>query len=928
MSGERDLNHQRRVEEIFELAVALPGEQRGALLDSECDDNAGLRAEVERLLRADAEAGGFLETPVASVGELLGDEPWKGHTLGDYRLVRCIGEGGMATVYLAVRADDEYQKQVAVKLLRGGLEGPEAEQRLRRERQILASLEHPNIARLLDGGTTPNGAPFIVMEHVEGEPIDEYCQRRHLDISQRLGLFLQVLSAVQHAHNNLVVHRDLKPSNILVTEEGTPKLLDFGIAKLLNPKLAGQSDPTRADLLLLTPSYASPEQIKGRAITTASDVYSLGVVLYRLLTDASPYETDTSDIDKLVRSVCELDPPRPSRVLEQAGRRAESRQLRGDLDQIILKALEKEPAHRYQSVEQLAEDLRRFNRGLPVSARSASSAYLARKFLRRHRWGATFSLVLIAVLLGAGGHTVMQSARTAEALRVAEKEREKAEAINSFLLEMLTSASPNVGEGRDVTVIEAMASAEDSITDSLVGQPEIEAAVRRVIGATYRELGRFEESETTLLTALGLQRDALGRNEDVALVLNDLGLTKQKLGRLDEAETCFREALELDRQLLGPEAPATLRSLNNLAGVLRSLDRLDEVEQLCREILATYERSPFAIDEAEVATVHANLGILLMDKGDLHDAATELEQALAVFRRLHTGDHPDIASTQGALAMIYEDLGRYDEARETMHASIEMLVRLFGERHPAVGYNRYGFGRILVSCGQKAEAEQAYLSALEILSETLGPSHTMIADVSIGLANLYRMLGNWQEAERLLDRAEGIVVPSLGKESHLYGFVLGSRAWLQYQQGQFDNAEATARQALELRRKLVGDEGFAYGASLSALAAILGRQGRTDESLEAFAQAIGILETTGGSGAGRLVECRYNYGRVLIQVQRYDDAEDQLLHALQGLEANRGFDPGKRVDILDALIELYDVCGNDDRLADVRALRAATSTQR
>ncbi|MCP4661395.1 MAG: serine/threonine protein kinase, partial [bacterium] len=398
----------RQILELLEGALGQAPGDREAFLDERCASDTALRGQVEDLLEADKEAAGFMRDPLVPVHGAISLPTAAGSPgrdlVGPYRLLRRIGQGGMSTVYLAVRGDDEYHRRVAVKIVRQGVEGEERLHRFRTERQILASLDHPSIARLYDGGTTDQGTPYFVMEYVEGLPVDEYCDRYCLSVRERLELFRKVCSAVHYAHQNLVVHRDLKPSNILVNADGVPKLLDFGIAKLLNPELSFHPEPTATWVRMMTPHYASPEQVRGKMITTASDVYSLGVLLYELLTGHLPHLFNERSPQEIEQLLTEVEPARPSAVVgrEEAasgtsralgsqrhvcGMRPEQlrRRLSGDLDTIVLMALRQEPQRRYTSVQQFSEDVRRHLAGLPVMARKATPAYRIRKFLRRNR---------------------------------------------------------------------------------------------------------------------------------------------------------------------------------------------------------------------------------------------------------------------------------------------------------------------------------------------------------------------------------------------------------------------------------------------------------------------------------------------------------------------------------------------------------------
>ena len=485
----------QRCEELFHSAVALPDEEREAFLQRSCSDDAELRADVERLLAAHARAGDFISSPaVATAGDWKGaDESWAGRLVGPYRVDREIGRGGMGAVYLAERADGQYQQRVALKVIKRGMDSEQVLARFRAERQILASLDHPNIARLLDGGSTDQGTPFFAMEYIEGEPIDAWAACRELSVEDRLRLFLQVCGAVAYAHQHLVVHRDIKPLNILVTVEGVPKLLDFGIAKVLHED-ADEATSTVTGMRLLTPEYASPEQIEGRHATTVSDVYALGVVLYELLTGRSPYRTRSRTPLDLVEAVRTTDPERPSAV---GGTEKLRRRLRGDLDTILLTALRKEPARRYQSVEQFAGDLRRHLEGLPVRARPDTFSYRAGKFVRRNRVPVAAGALLALALLGGTAATAYQAQQARAAQARAERRFADVRKLANSLLFDYHDAIRNLRGARPVR--ERMVRDALGYLDGLSQESREDPSLQRELAGAYQRIGDLQGGEPSSL---------------------------------------------------------------------------------------------------------------------------------------------------------------------------------------------------------------------------------------------------------------------------------------------------------------------------------------------------------------------------------------------------------------------------------------------
>jgi len=822
-----DRDRWQRVRDLFARASELPAGQWGAFLDASCGGDRELRRDIESLLASDAAAGDFLEPAPSTAGgagpDQAGADPYLGRRIGPYQLLHRLGAGGMGVVYLAVRADDEYQKRVALKLLQPGMDSAEILRRFLTERQILAGLDHPNIARLLDGGTTEDGLPYFVLEYVEGRPLLDYCREQMLDTAGRLELFRQVCAAVHFAHQNLVVHRDLKPGNILVTADGTPKLLDFGIAKLLNPELSAQPlagaplAPTVA-VRLFTPDHASPEQIRGERITTASDVYSLGVVLYELLTGRHPHRDEEDSRADVERRIREEEPTKPSTAVralgrgsnkekaderEAGGREHLRRRLAGDLDHIVLKALRKEPRHRYSSVEQLSEDLHRHAIGLPVLARKGTVPYRVGKFIRRHKAGVAAAGAFLVALLAFGAAMAWQRGEIAaerdraEAERaLAEEERDRAEQVTRFLVELFGESDPFAPRGGAITARELLERGAERIASRFGDRPEVEAALLDAVGfasvslALYpeaeehlvralelrrqihgpehpdvaaslhhlgvlrREEGRLEEAEALLEQALGQRLRLLGgENLEVAATRNDLGILKVASGDYASAEGEFRAALALDRRLLGPEHPEVVTTLNNLAAAVYHRGDLEEAEALFRESL-TSNRRLLGESHPMVAANLANLGRVLHRRGRLEEAGVHYEEALALRQRLLGPSHPEVANSLYILAELLADRGDPVAAEARAREALGILERMHLGRDRRTELVRGLLGSCLAAQGRFEEAEPLLLLAHRGLEATLGPENPATRRTAGWLVELYKAMGEEEKAAHWRGRSE------------------------------------------------------------------------------------------------------------------------------------------------------------------------------
>ncbi len=761
------------VRRLVEVAMDLaPGERQG-FLEEACGDDAPLRQRVERLLRSEADGLDDLEPPpAAELSALLEGEvdSMKGERIGPYELRRRLGEGGMGSVWLAVRSDGEFHRQVAIKLIRPGMDSEEILQRFRRERQVLANLDHPGIARLIDGGATAAGLPYLVMELVPGLPIDEYCDENRLSTEERLQLFRKVCAALHYAHQRLVVHRDLKPSNILVTAEGEPKLLDFGIAKMLDPeKVSSSVDLTGAMMKLMTPHYASPEQVRGRPITTASDLYSLGVILYQLLTGHLPHHLETTSAVEIERVICEEEPRRPSLA---AISRAQRRTLAGDLDQIVLKTLRKEPARRYASVEQLAEDIERYRRGEPVRARPDSAIYRTQKFVRRHRFGVAAGL---AVLLSLVAGFITSTVQFGIATEARAAERELREGAESQAAELALLAKELEEETRFAQEQERLARARlaevETLSVDLRAQKELAekrfAEVRTfATGLVFDVLGELAPLEGALkakelVSRLGLEHlDRLAADHAA-----DPGLRRQvamgyvrmaelqgsasgpNFGRYDDALEIFSRGIAIAEELVdeNPDDPGSAfvlaQALFLRGDVLARIGRQLEAEDAygyALEVCQVIEEhpSPAPGHRYVLSCVLDRLGECASHRGELEEARAILEELVGELddlcrREPEDARHPgDLLACLVTFADVLREAKAADEALVLARRALELAEELWREEgsesaHLDLGNALCALGGIERECGELPAAIEVLERARTLFEEPLAadPEH-------------------------------------------------------------------------------------------------------------------------------------------------------------------------------------------------------------
>lgn len=769
------------LEDAFEKALTLNGADREAFLQSFAHDHPTFAPRLNALLVADDDSSDFLELPIAETAERLAledEDPWLGQRVGAYTISSRIGAGGMGAVFLAERTDDAYQQQVAIKVMATQMLRKESIARFRSERQILASLSHPFIAKLIDGGSTDAGMPFLVMEYINGDPIDVYCRKNALGIEDRLRLFQHVCDAVDYAHRNLIVHRDLKPSNILIDENGTPKLLDFGIAKLLDP-----DDPsitmaqTGAGGRMMTPDYASPEQVRGEKISVATDVYALGVLLFRLLTFQSPYGASTTARD-IENAILNDEPKSPSSVLtsttrtnptqEQTGNDADNafalqrqlrRSIKGDLDNIVLKCLQKEPDRRYSSARDLSFDLGRYLSNKPVLAHGDSWNYRTRKFMIRRARPLAAAAASVATIIGLTAYYTVQLSKERNqaviAARQAEREATKAQEVSGFLQSLFESASPVTAQGREITARELLEAGVEKI-ESLSDVPVVQAELLRIMGASYVDLGYSDLSVSLQERAVEILRTNRSVEPlDLAYGLHELAEAKRLHGELREAEAAMREALAIRERELGPNDVNVARTMGRLAVILFDIKELDEALALLRGAINIKHVSTRTIDE-ELLDMRGNLGITLDSLGR-YDEAEPLMTENVQYSEVINGDlYPNTIIRLSNLGLVQLRRGRYQQGMATMQETLRRAEIVWPDGHPNLGVYKSVIGMTHLDLGNFEAARDFAEDALAITQDIVGENHFRYVARLRTLGAIMTQRAEFKEADAALARALSI----------------------------------------------------------------------------------------------------------------------------------------------------------------------------
>jgi eukaryotic-like serine/threonine-protein kinase len=861
----------RALSPYLDQALDIAADERPAWLAAIAARDAVLGSELRQMLAEHeiAHHDGFLDGAILDP-RLAVTQSLAGQVMGAYRLVSLIGQGGTGSVWLAERCDGRFEGRAAVKLLNVALINRAGEGRFRREGTFLARLRHPRIAHLIDAGVSRSGQPYLVLEHVDGQCIDQYCDDRGLSIDARLKLFLDVLDAVAHAHTNLIVHRDIKPANVLVSVGGDVKLLDFGIARLVEP--SGEWDSarptevgavTREVSKALTPEFAAPEQLSGGEVTTSTDVYALGVLLYVLLTGQHPAGRALRSPATLIRAIVDTDPPRASDAVVTAAdpaddlaRHAERcgttlqrlrRTLRGDLDTIIGKALKKNAADRYASVTALADDVRRFLRHEPIGARPDTLHYRAARFVRRHAIGVGASA---AVLVLIAGLTTLYTMRLSAERDRAQRETAKAVKVSEMLMQLLTSVDPYTvrTQSGEPSLRALLDSSAGQVQNELAGQPELQAEMLTMMGRTYRRLGEYDRGQSLLEQALEAGRKAFGpAHARIAQTLDYLGVVHADKGDYGAAARTLEQALSMRRSLLGGNHPEVAITLAELGRIYQDQGLNGRAEPLHREALQI-RRTVLGEEDRETAVSLSDLASVLRLNSDLAGAEPLLRRSLEINRKTRGPEHPNTAAALHDLALIAAAGGDHRAAEAQLRGVLVMQQRTLGDRHPVTATTLNSLAHVLLRTGKFEDAAAASRDALAIVRPTLGPDHQLVAIYTINHAAALMAQHRADLAEPLL--REGLRVRSL------------------------------APGLVPTRRRTQLDDDWSVAATKSLL------------------------------------------GAALVDERRYAEAETIVLDAWRELEASSTSRASDKQTTLTRLVDLYVAWGQPEKAASYRTLLA------
>jgi len=802
-----------KAKELLDEALKIDPAHREKFLDEKCGSDVELKKEILSLISSLKIKKDFLEEPL-TIDENSKDsliDPYIGKQIGNYLIDGEAGVGGMGVVYSGTRNDKEFEHKVAIKILKYGISSEYLSSRFQIERQTLANLQHEYIANLLDGGRTDEGLPYLVMEFIDGIPVTEYCNQNNLNIDQRLELFQKVCSAVQYAHQNLVIHRDIKPGNILVNKSGTPKLLDFGIAKLIDEDLSENAEGlTKTGIWHLTPEYSSPEQIRGEKITTVSDIYSLGVLLYEILTGEQPYRITSSSPVAISKIIAEENVLKPSEKVKQTTELKTSeknrinliqnpekisRQLQGDLDNIVLKVMHKDQGQRYSSVQEFKDDIDRYLKGLPVTARRDTITYRASKFVRRHKAGFAIFVIVNLIIIVSVAAIIYQGNIAATERDNAKTELKKFEEVNNFLLDMLSSPDPSV-DGKDVKVYDLLEKATKDADIKLKNYPKIKAAIKQTLGSTFIGLGEYKKAEALLLESLESDKKLFGINsEETAKCFHQLGLCYDWIGNYQLADSFYKAGINTYEKISDEPLKGLADNLNDFGSFLTNAGYYDSTIVMLKRALDIYAIYDEEKGQKEAVTIN-NLAVVMHNQNKVDEAEKYYLEARDILTNLYGVKRPEIATIYNNLAFIYLDNKKYEQSEEAFQKAYEIKVALLGKNHPNVGLAFTNLGMLYCIEEKYNEAEIPLHNAINLFLRTGATKDPLLAFAHYWLGRVYLESNQLTKSETEFRNSLRIREEIFPKDDHRIWSVKGELGVCLFKQKKNSEAEKLLTESL------------------------------------------------------------------------------------------------------------------------------------
>ncbi|MCH8557408.1 MAG: serine/threonine-protein kinase [Balneolia bacterium] len=887
-----------KVSAVVDQALDYSADERLTFINRTCAGDPELKQSVITFLESIDSSEGFFDKLMKSGGSIANELVETGSDInigkfynppeqaGAYKIIRLIARGGMGNVFLAERCDGQFDRKVAIKVLRQELTSDNYTRRFTAERNILSGLEHPHIARLYDGGITEDNRPYLVMEYVDGLPISSYCRKNNCSLNEILDLFTQVCKAVKYAHKNLIVHRDLKPDNILVNEDGTVKILDFGIAKIINDELSPEAlFETRENQQMLSLQYAAPEQITLEKITTATDVYSLGLLLYELITGQTPFDLSRKNLREVEHIIRNNEVKKPSSVLQDS---ALSKKVKGDLDAIILTSLEKEPEQRYNSVDQMMEDIERYRANRPIPARSGSYRYRIAKYVKRHPWAVAAGIATLLVLAGYIFTLLIYTERLEHERGIAQLEAANSAQIAGFVVMLFEANDPNAHNGEIPTVPELLERGVER-AELLDDQPAVSARMLETIGQMYAKLGRHQDAEPLFRRAVELRRESNPEpHTELAFALDKLGDALYRMDYFDDAEQVLREGLDV--AIASGDRVLEADILNDLGLVSFGRGNYEEAAAFHREAL-DIRREVKGETHHRVGTSLNNIALALERQFLMQEATEMFEEALAIKRAYLGSNNTAVTNTMRQLGRVYAETNRQEEAAVILLEALEINRGLLGSEHPRIAEDLNDIAAMYSRQGDNARAEELFREALTIREATLDSNSLDVALSLSNLATVKLQQGNASGAVPLYDRAVEIARERWGTDHLNTAIFILNAGSAKLRLEQYDEAEPNFRESIEMMSRVIPEDHVFNAHPKMRLGELLTTTGRYSEA-EPLLRRVLDLRVRAESSPADIAQAEFYLGRTLVYLSRFEEAERLLGNSLEVRTSLMGEDHG------------------------------------